>query len=203
MSKKLPPMPPQIDVLPRDDRGYPVPYISDWTSREPDPVITTHPQLGRIADCGCRITRGEPILGEPCLRRARKCVREQLCSTCGGDLRYPGTMVWPSMFGDEGSMFTEPANHPECLAWALKVCPFLVTKGRDPHNLFIVTAERYRVRQIRHTRSAGVGLTVIDPDMSPQAHRTAPGYLYGYAITPLDPTRMRVDEWLHLHDDGS
>lgn len=194
MPVTLPPMPEAIAALPRDTRGYPIPYVADWTSRS-ELLIITHPQLGSVADCSCRIGHGEPILGEPCLKRARECAKDRLCSTCGRTLAWNMVMAWPSAADDVAPLFTEPANHSDCLAWALRACPFLVTQGRNSGSLDVVTARQYAAKQIRRL-SSPIPHTVFVSDMSHEAHRDGGGYLYGYAMAPINRTRTRADEWL-------
>lgn len=191
-------MPPEIAELPRDQRGYPVPWFSDWTSRSESPLISRNARIGVFADCTCQIGQGEPILGEPCVVRAREAVIQRRCSTCGIAIRPGSDMVWPSHTGDVAPYFLEPPNHPGCLEWALQVCPHLVGANRsDPRGLLVVTARRYDVHQVRRVpTSMGMNATQIINSTKPAACRAAPGYLYGFALTLRDPRRKIAAVWL-------
>ena len=103
------PIPKRILALPRDQRGYPVPWFVIW-----------------LKD-GLPVKRGE---GEPDFRilapNAREiAVRRQACWVCG-----QGPMGVHQVFAI-GPMCAinrttqEPPCHRECVEWAVKACPFL------------------------------------------------------------------------------
>ena len=96
------PIPPKMRMLPRDRRGYPVPWIvqRDLTSR-PFFVMNDH---AKVAACG----------------------RRKLCGICGQKLERD---VW--LIGGPGAAFHEqgayldPPMHHACATYALLVCPYL------------------------------------------------------------------------------
>jgi hypothetical protein len=98
-SKILPP-PVAMQFLPKDHRGYVVPFFVEWVDGKPD----------------FRVIDG---------RKLRRCVHEKLCWLCGGPLnsRTVAYVVGPMCALNRTS--SEPPSHVECAEYAAKVCPFL------------------------------------------------------------------------------
>jgi hypothetical protein len=94
------PMPPRIATLPRDHRGYPVPFFVQWMNGKPEfPIFDPH--------------------------KWRRCVDHKLCWICGQRLgRHLAYAVGPMCTINRVS--SEPAQHRECAEYALRVCPFLI-----------------------------------------------------------------------------
>lgn len=104
-------MPPKIAALPRDARGYPIPYI-----------------VLRDAD-------GNAILGANDYVRVVKSIRDRLCHVCGQPL---GKTVWlvggPASAlanGDHGAWGDGPL-HDVCMRYAMAVCPYLAHRTVKP-----------------------------------------------------------------------
>lgn len=97
----LPDMPDRIARLPRDYRGYPVPW---FTTNNPDGT----PNF-QTADGGKR----------------NRCIKERLCWICGEKLgRYLAFVIGPMCSINRVS--AEPPMHRDCAEFALEACPFLV-----------------------------------------------------------------------------
>jgi hypothetical protein len=93
-------MPARIKALPKDDRGYPVPYFVTWRGKTPSfPEVDT--------------------------RKLARCVRFKLCWICGQQLgAFKAFVVGPMCVINRIS--SEPPSHRDCAIYALRVCPFLV-----------------------------------------------------------------------------
>lgn len=100
-------MPPRIRALPRDARGYPVPYVV-MIDREGTPQFTVN-DTGKVAEAA----------------------HLYLCGICGQRLgAFKAFVGGPrSAFHPQGRYFDGPV-HWECGAYALRVCPYLARAGR-------------------------------------------------------------------------
>jgi hypothetical protein len=94
------PLPPvAMRFLPRDHRGYVVPFFVAWVDGKPD----------------FRATDGQKL---------RRCIEEGLCWLCGGPLaRYVAYVIGPMCAINRVS--SEPPSHLVCAEYAAQVCPFL------------------------------------------------------------------------------
>jgi hypothetical protein len=138
-------MPEAIRVLPRDERGLPIPYATLRVDGRPD---------FRTLD----------------LERVERCIQDRLCGVCGRTLDY-----WIAFIGgpacERNRLFRDPAMHPQCADYAARACPFIsgartkyssrpLPEGeglathvdvnmadheRRPVDMFIFTTRRYRV----------------------------------------------------------
>lgn len=99
-------MPASVRRLPRDRRGYPVPWFIEWIDGVPDFRIMDARKLNRII-------RGE-----------------RSCWICGGKLSSRSSYVIGPMCAVNRTT-AEPPSHPECALYAVKVCPFLTTPRRS------------------------------------------------------------------------
>lgn len=93
-------IPPNIAALPRDDRGYPVPYFVQWVDGKPHfPIMDT--------------------------RRYKRCAELGLCWVCGkpmeGDLK--AFTIGPMCIVNRTT--AEPPGHIDCADWSARACPFL------------------------------------------------------------------------------
>jgi hypothetical protein len=122
------PIPLRIAALPRDQRGYPVPWFVIW-------MKDGEPQK-----------RGE---GEPDFRilfpKAREiAVKRQFCWICGEKMGVHQVFAIGPMCAINRTT-QEPPSHRECVQWAMKACPFLAHPGRrrddrdlpDEDNLYV------------------------------------------------------------------
>lgn len=93
------PMPKGIEALPKDDRGFPVPWFVAWINGEPD----------------------FRVIGENKIQQAYK---HRKCWLCGCPLGFKAAFVIGPMCAIN-RVSSEPPSHPECADYAAKVCPFL------------------------------------------------------------------------------
>ncbi|MFG7180718.1 hypothetical protein ACGYQ5_14415 [Burkholderia pseudomallei] len=92
-------LPKHMAGLPRDARGYPVPWFCAWVDGKPD---------FRIADAA----------------KVRLAVVGSRCWICGGTLgRYRSFLIGP--MGAMNRVNSEPPSHHECAQYAIRTCPFL------------------------------------------------------------------------------
>jgi hypothetical protein len=99
-------MPARIAALPRDRRGYPIPFVV------------------------MRDGRGDPHFTMNDLQLVARAASDGLCSICGEKLGAWKAMAGgpASAFHPEGAYFDGPL-HRECGEYALRVCPWLATPG--------------------------------------------------------------------------
>lgn len=102
---KLPPMPARIARLPRNARGYPIPFFVQWIDGLPD---------FRLLD-GANFAR---------------CLSERLCQICGEPLGASATFVIGPMCAVNRTN-GEPPSHRECAEFAVKACPFMLRPGME------------------------------------------------------------------------
>lgn len=95
-------VPQRMRSLPRDRRGYPIPYVV------------------------FRDGAGAPHFTINDIRRSRDCRVKLLCAICGQPHRDGFWFVGGSRcFIHENGAFVDPPLHRECAEYALQVCPFL------------------------------------------------------------------------------
>lgn len=95
----LPPLPPRMQRMYIDRRGFPVPFFVAMIDGEPD---------HRIVDP----------------RAMQVCVRQFRCWICGGPLgRFRSFTIGPMCAINR--INSEPPSHLECARYAVKACPFL------------------------------------------------------------------------------
>lgn len=96
----LPPLIPRIAKLPRDERGYPVPFFVAWPDGKPEFRMMDH-------------------------RKLVLCIKEELCWCCGEKLgSNKAFLIGPMCAINRNN--SEPPNHLDCAGWAARACPFLV-----------------------------------------------------------------------------
>jgi hypothetical protein len=95
----LPPIPARIAALPRDDRGYPVPWFVAWIDGKPE---------FRCAD-------GQKLAAA---------IKEHRCWVCGEKLGRNLAFVIGPMCAINRTT-AEPPCHLECAEFSAKACPFL------------------------------------------------------------------------------
>lgn len=111
---KLPPgMPEQMQHLPVDDVGRPIPYFVEYIDGKPDFRVMS-------------------------AKNFRKAVMEDRCWVCGRRMKptTPHIFVAGPMCLINGTS-AEPPNHRACAEWSARACPFLVNpkKVRREGNL--------------------------------------------------------------------
>lgn len=92
-------LPPRLQRLPIDERGYPVPWFVAWEHGKPE----------------FRAMDGEKWI---------RAVRERRCWVCGDGLGSFITFVIGPMCGLNRTT-AEPGCHRECAQWSARNCPFL------------------------------------------------------------------------------
>ncbi len=145
------PMPRQIAALPRTKGGIPITYTVAWSS-ETVPEARPDPLLAGIAPEGIRALfhcgsqgEGSPKLAVSDVARTRRVVIAGLCQACGRKL--PGRTKppwrqhprWLCDLRNSGQeirigyrtlpLIVDGWTCESCLAYALRVCPGLVTKA--------------------------------------------------------------------------
>jgi hypothetical protein len=113
-------MPSAIAKLPRDDRGYPIPYFAAVVDGKPD------------------FKYADP-------EKFRKCIKQNRCWICGGVLGVRKWFVLGPMCTITRTT-SEPPCHRECAEFACRACPFLTkplakrgeTHGVNPGGFMIV-----------------------------------------------------------------
>lgn len=107
MPVSLPPMPERIARLPRDERGYPVPFFVTWFDGVPDFRVASRAAMARA-------------------------IKEKRCWICGEVLgRNIAFTIGPMCAVNRTS--SEPPQHRECAQFAAVACPFL-TRPRMRRN---------------------------------------------------------------------
>lgn len=99
MTIKLPEMTHRIAVLPRDERGYPVPWFVAWKD-------------------------GKPIFQAMDRSKWRRAVKLKLCWVCGQSLSKTFAFVIGPMCGINRTS-AEPPCHIDCAMFSVRACPFL------------------------------------------------------------------------------
>lgn len=106
----FPELPAQMAQLPKDHRGYPIPWIV-MRDRAGQPHFTINDHA-----------------------KVMQCVDHGLCGICGGFMpkiadRRPHGGMWfvggPGCFLLPNGAFLDPPNHFACAEYALRVCPYL------------------------------------------------------------------------------
>lgn len=101
MNQPLPPMPARISRLPRDHRGFPIPWF-----------VAKSPATG---ERDFRVADGE---------KRKLAVRRDLCWVCGEKLgQYKAFVIGPMCAVN--MVTSEPPCHLECAEFSAKACPFL------------------------------------------------------------------------------
>ena len=93
------PMPTRIQLLPKDERGYPIPYGVFWKDGVPD-----FRQIDHV--------------------KWVECTEKHLCGICGNKLDKNFCFVGGKL-SIKNRLFTDSPMHIECAVYALQVCPFL------------------------------------------------------------------------------
>lgn len=104
----LPPgLPNRMKSLPRDSRGWPLPFFTAVIDGKPD----------------FRVIDPETV---------QACAQDHLCFTCGQRLpaRGSGTFV-VGPIGLMNRISGEPPSHLDCAEWSARACPFLANPGKE------------------------------------------------------------------------
>lgn len=99
MRPELEPLPPRMEGLPLDDRGYPIPWFVAYVDGKPE---------FRAMD----------------LEKFVRALKEKLCWVCGERLGIYIAFVSGPMCGINRTT-TEPPSHKDCAVWSARNCPFM------------------------------------------------------------------------------
>lgn len=95
-------VPPKMRLLPRDRRGYPVPWIVQ------------------------RDLTGRPFFVINDTEKVAACARRGLCGICGRKLERDAWLVGgPAAAFHKHGAYLDPAMHKACATYALQVCPYI------------------------------------------------------------------------------
>lgn len=108
MSVVLPTLPPRIATLPKDHRGFPVPWFVQWM------------EGGRP----CAVGTGEPDFRVIDTEKFRIAMRSPRCWICGQPMGVHRVFAIGPMCSIN-RIISEPPSHRECSEFAVKACPFL------------------------------------------------------------------------------
>lgn len=126
-------MPDRIARLPQDRRGFPVPWVSCWSSAtamapnllEVPVTIQGHSGVAIFgaATCDHVAGDGEPDLANLCVANQIRGMLLRLCDVCGehvpGNAHFVGSI--------SNTSFRETPLHIECAVYSLQVCPGVAT----------------------------------------------------------------------------
>lgn len=157
----LPPLPKRMVKLPRDDRGFPVPWFVQWfrdgESSEP--------------------RDGEPDFRVVDARKLAKAVKEKRCWVCGEQLGVHLCFVIGPMCAIN-RVISEPPSHFECAEFSARACPFL-SRPRMRRNEKDLPEERTEAAGFGLKRNPGVAcLWVTRKYETFRPHVGAPGILF-------------------------
>lgn len=125
--------PARILALPRDERGYPIPFFVE--------TLEGGKRDFRIASS----------------RRLIQCHRERRCWVCGG--RHHPLMTFP--IGPMCAInltSAEPPSHPECARWSAQACPFLTSPRMTRNDRGLDALDKAPSAGIMIERNPGVTL---------------------------------------------
>ena len=198
------PMPPVVAALPRDVRGFPILWAALWESGREERVAW--PSVGQVREVGCSCWpgRGRPILGQLCVVRQRICMKRRRCQLCGQAI--PGDQ--PAVFvagrpDGPAQPVSEPPLHYDCAAYALRVCPHLVTgvTGHRAGQVCVAEADDYALLE-EHVAPGPDRRSLITSIRRPGEHPAptdAPSALQTYLALPATPW-IRADRWLETRN---
>lgn len=172
------PMPANVARLPRDRRGYPVPWFVAW-----------------LDDDGAAVPAGE---GTPDFRVMKPfavvaAVGQSLCWVCGRRLgRHAAYVVGPMCAVNRTS--AEPPSHRDCAEYAARACPFLVRPAMQ-RNMTPLPGRATTPPGMMLARNPGVAMVWItrkppEPFRVPAGLAENPGVGRGVLLRLPDPTEV-------------
>lgn len=102
--KNIPPIPQSMQDLPRDPRGYPIPFFVMWFDGKPD---------FRISD----------------MRNIYRCTLERLCMICGKPLPSDEGVFAMGPLSTINRANDEPPMHRVCAEFSAQTCPWMLRPG--------------------------------------------------------------------------
>lgn len=132
------PIPPRIAKLPRDHRGFPVPYFVQWMH----------------GDKPCPHGEGVPDFRVIDTHKFLVALRLPRCWVCGENMgRHRVFSIGPMCAVNR--VISEPPSHRECAEWSVKACPFL-SKPRMKRNMKDIPEAATDAAGIHIDRNPGV-----------------------------------------------
>ncbi len=200
-------MPQRVARRPRDKRGFPVPWLSEWKHpTRPEGYwnrIRHHSVYGPYAGCAHVDGVGTPDLGQPCPAHQIKGMAERRCGVCGDQL--PASHVY--WLGGETNIltgYTEPPLHLECALYACQVCPALVTTSKGP--ITVVRSKSYAMKPRRRMLDGDnlVFDSLEDPLWQEMERLGRRSFLVSVlAIPEVDVETWPVRQFLEIHSAGN
>lgn len=206
------PMPDRIAQLPRDKRGFPVPWVSCWTSGEHgvgELTVTTGIFGVSLAGAVCDHIAGEglPDLANLCSGNQIKGMTERRCDVCGdvideGPLHFVGSV--------DNTSFREPPLHLECAVYSLQVCPGISTAP----GVGVVVTGSYEMHPEMMLPDFNGGSVEGIPGVKREIMRgfpeavaymqltQVPGVCMGVHAIPRNPVRILREHFLEEFRDG-
>jgi hypothetical protein len=160
--KDLPPLPKNMQSLPLDHRGYPIPWFVAWLK---DGELSNQHVPGSMPDF--RVIDSEKL---------QKCLHQPLCWICGKLLGVNRVFsIGPMCCINR--VISEPPSHRSCAEYAVVACPFLSQPRmrRNEHEL-PGTPEQRTVAGVHIARNPGVTCLWQTNDYKP--FRAGPGWLW-------------------------
>ncbi len=138
------PMPPAVAALPRDKRGFPVPWVSCWEPAKWE--ITMHSTYGAmIGSCAHVDGVGDPMLGNLCPAKQLSGMLGRLCDVCGRLIGRNAYFLGNKALVERG--YRELPVHKECALYAGQVCPGLITPAKID-GVWVSKARTYSMRPV-------------------------------------------------------
>jgi hypothetical protein len=199
-------MPTAVTKLPRDKRGFPVPWVSEWAPGEAGVVRLIWEGPGGLvvqtpcASCACKPGVGTPDLGALCVERQIRGMLERLCDVCGEFIPAgPIYFLGGATIAKSGVGFRECGLHYECALYSAQVCPGLTTRG---NKVMVYEATAYHLQpQYMRPGVEGVIDDIFDSFQDPRLveiveSRKVPMVLTAAYAVPIDATITPAPEWV-------
>jgi len=147
---ELAPLPPRMQRLPLDARGYPVPWFVAWVIPAAD---------GSFTDVGSSTPGAVPEFRAADRQKWQQAIKHARCWVCGEPLGAFKTFVLGPMCGINRTT-SEPPCHRACAIWSAQNCPFLVRPHMDrrQHEALVATGSTSTIGGVGLTRNPGVTL---------------------------------------------
>lgn len=170
------PMPDRIARLPRDKRGYPVPYV---VARDP---------------------QGAPLFIVNDSKVQGRCIHKKLCPICGERLTKE---LWfaggPRSAFDPHGHYMDSAMHHECCTYAMQVCPYMAMPkyhATEPEAKIAHLELRAGTLLFDHTQDSTRPAVMVVVMTYGQSLSAPEGTLTNPYIAPLRPYHA-VEFWRH------
>lgn len=194
------PMPPAVAALPRDKRGFPVPWVSCWEPAHWN--IEEHPQYGAlVGSCDHVDGVGDPMLGNLCPAKQLSGMLKRLCDVCGVVVGRNAYFLGNEVLVQRG--YRELPVHRECALYAGQVCPGLITPAKRD-GVWVAKARTYRMRPVYqigpdHKTDQEEYTSFDDPRLTIRLAVRQRIVLTSIIAVPIDPQSWPLAEWLTLN----